>query len=49
MHNALSHVLLEGARHTEGHLAKPTFELVVAHAAVGLHVPGELGQQPVQM
>ena len=42
MHDALPHVLLKGGRHAEGHVAKPTFELVVPHPAVGLHVPGEL-------
>ena len=39
MHNAFSHVFLKGGRHAEGHVAKPTFELVVPHPPVGLHVP----------
>ena len=42
MHDALPHVLLKGGRHAEGHVAKPTFELVVPHPAVGLHVPRQL-------
>ena len=41
-HEALPHVLLQGARHAERHLAKPALEGVVAGPAVGLHVPGEL-------
>ena len=41
-HQALPHVLLQGARHAERHLAKPALEGVVAGPAVGLHVPGEL-------
>ena len=42
MNDALPHVLLKGGRHAEGHVAKPTFELVVPHPAVGLHVPRQL-------
>ena len=42
MHNAFSHVFLKGGRHAEGHIAEPTFELVVPHPAVGLHVPRQL-------
>ena len=41
-HQALPHVLLQGARNAEWHLAKPALEGVVAGPAVGLHVPGEL-------
>ena len=41
-HQALPHVLLQGARNAERHLAKPALEGVVAGPAVGLHVPGEL-------
>ena len=35
-------MFLQGARHTEGHLAEPALERVVARPAVCLHVPGEL-------
>ena len=42
MHNAFSHVLFKGACNAERHLTKPTFELIVAHPAVGLHVSGQL-------
>ena len=42
MHDALPHVLLKGGRHAEGHVTKPTFELVVPHPPVGLHVPRQL-------
>jgi len=42
MHNAFSHVFLKGGRNAERHVAKPTFELVVPHPPVRLHVPRQL-------
>ena len=42
MHNAFSHVFLKSGRDAEGHVAKPTLELVVPHPPVGLHVPRQL-------
>lgn len=42
MHNAFSHVFLKSGRHAERHVAKPTFELIVPHPSVGLHVPRKL-------
>ena len=35
-------MFLQGARHTEGHLAEPALHDVLPGPAVGLHVPGEL-------
>ena len=37
-HQALPHVLLQGARHAERHLTKPTLVDILPHSPVSLHM-----------
>merc|ERR1719158_348210 len=38
MHYTFSHVFLKGTRHTKWHFTKTTFELVVPHPPMSLHM-----------